>query len=253
MSQHVRHEFRTTNLPNVGRGEKLSARVSREIENVILSDGLRPATRLPTESELCQSFGVSRTVVREALQHLAARGIVKSVAGSGSYVAASNLADLERCLTMLSRLNADQKAFLELLDLRLLVETELAGRVAVAPPVACVAQMRRALAKMKASLDDNEAFASGDTAFHRAIIDGADHALFGAILKPLSPLAHRYGLETYDSKSTLVGAVREHRAILSRVAAADPAGARQAMSDHLTSSRRHFLLLLERDQKPRRR
>src|SRR5882724_9265095 len=227
MSQNVRLAFRTVQLPSVGRSEKLSARVSREIENVILSDGLLPATRLPTESELCQSFGVSRTVVREALQHLAARGIVKSVAGSGSYVASSSLADLERCLTMLSRLNADQKAFLELLDLRLLVETELAGRVAVSPPLACVAQMRNALAQMKASLDDNEAFARGDTAFHRAIIDGADHALFGTILKPLSPLAHRYGLETYDSKSTLVGAVREHRAILARIAAADPVGARK--------------------------
>ena len=240
-------------LPNIGRTEKLSFRVSREIENAILSDGLRPATRLPTESELCQSFGVSRTVVREALQHLSARGIVQSVAGSGSYVASSSLADLERCLTMLSRLNADQKAFLELLDLRLLVETELAGRVAVAPPVTCVAEMRAALARMKVSLDDHAAFASGDTAFHRAIIDGADHALFGTILKPLAPLAHRYGLETYDSKSTLEGAIREHRAILRGIAAADPVAARRAMSDHLTSSRRHYLLLLERDQSPSRR
>jgi GntR family transcriptional regulator, transcriptional repressor for pyruvate dehydrogenase complex len=244
-------------LPNLSRTEKLSARVSREIENAIVSDGLEPLARLPTESELCRSFGVSRTVVREALQHLTARGLVRSVAGSGSYVASSSVADLERCLALLSRNKADRKAFLELLDLRLLVETELAGRVAKAPPPACVAAMRAAVAQMKASLSDSEAFARSDTSFHRAILDGAGHALFGAILKPLSPLAHRYGVSTYDSKSTLRVAIREHQAILRQIEAEDPAGARKAMSDHLTSSREHYLLLLgqldEKTSSPRKR
>jgi GntR family transcriptional repressor for pyruvate dehydrogenase complex len=233
-------------LPNLRRAEKLSARVSREIENAIVNDEMEPAARLPTESELCHSFGVSRTVVREALQHLAARGLVRSVAGSGSYVASSSVADLERCLALLSRNKGDRKAFLELLDLRLLVETELAGRVAKAPPAACVAAMRAAVAQMKASLADPDAFARSDTSFHRAIVDGADHALFGAILKPLSPLAHRYGVSTYDSKSTLLAAIREHQAILRPIEAGDPAGARKAMSDHLSSSREHYLMLLER-------
>lgn len=232
-------------LPNLRRVEKLSARVSREIENAILTDGLEPAARLPTESDLCRSFGVSRTVVREALQHLTARGLVRSVAGSGSYVASSSVADLERCLALLSRNEGDRKAFLELLDLRLLVETELAGRVAKAPPPASVAAMRAAVAEMKASLNDAEAFARADTSFHRAILDGAGHALFGAILKPLSPLAHRYGVSTYDSKPTLRAAIREHQAILRPIEAGDPAGARKAMSDHLTSSREHYLMLLE--------
>lgn len=235
-------------LPNIRRSEKLSARVSREIEDAIIKDGLLPATRLPTESELCRSFGVSRTVVREALQHLAARGVVHSVAGSGSYVASSSVADLERCLTLLSRLTADEKAFLELLDLRLLVETELAGRAAEAPPARWRDEMRAALSLMASSLEDPETFARGDTAFHRAIRDGAGHALFAAILRPLAPLAHRYGLETYDSRSTLEVALREHQAIFDRVVAADREGARAAMTDHLTSSRSHYLLLLEQEQ-----
>jgi GntR family transcriptional repressor for pyruvate dehydrogenase complex len=236
-------------VPNLRRTEKLSARVSREIEAAIFKDGLKPAARLPTETDLCRSFGVSRTVVREALQRLAARGLVRSVAGSGSYVASTTLADLERCLALLSRRSADRKAFLEMLDLRLLVETELAGRVAKASPASSVAAMRAAVRQMKASLDDPDVFARSDTAFHSAIVDGAGHALFGAILKPLSPLAHRYGIETYDSKRTLRTAVSEHQAILRRIEDADPAGARKAMADHLNSSRRHYLLLLEQRDK----
>jgi GntR family transcriptional repressor for pyruvate dehydrogenase complex len=127
----------------------------------------------------------------------------------------------------------------------LLVETELAGRVAKAPPPTCVAAMRAAVAEMKVSLNDPEAFARADTSFHRAILEGAAHALFGAILKPLSPLAHRYGVSTYDSKPTLRTAIRQHQAILRQIEAGDPAGARQAMSDHLSYSREHYLMLLE--------
>jgi GntR family transcriptional repressor for pyruvate dehydrogenase complex len=230
-------------FPNVGRTEKLSNRVSREIEQAILKNRLEPEARLPTEGELCRSFGVSRTVVREALQQLAARGLVHSVAGSGSYVASSNLSDLERCLALLSKLHADQNAFLELLDLRLLIETELAGRLAAGPTPESLAALRKALAAMKANVDDCEAFASADTAFHRTIVDGVGHELFAAIWKPLAPLARRYGLETYDSRTTANGAIREHRAILRNIVEGNVDGAREAMQEHLISSRRHFLEL----------
>lgn len=228
---------------NIGRTEKLSDRVSREIEEAILKKRLEPEARLPTEGELCRSFGVSRTVVREALQRLAARGLVHSVAGSGSYVASSNLSELERCLALLTTLHANQKVFLELLDLRLLIETELAARLAAAPGPESLRQLRSALAAMKASVHDCEAFASADTAFHRAIVDGVGNNLFAAIWKPLAPLAHRYGLETYDAKYGQNAVLREHRAILRNIAEGNVEGARQAMQEHLVSSRRHFLEL----------
>ena len=235
------------NFRNIGRTEKLSVVVSREIEEAILKKRLEPAARLPTEGELCRSFGVSRTVVREALQQLAARGLVHSVAGSGSYVAPSNLSDLERCLGLLSKLHPDQKVFLELLDLRLLIETELAGRLAEAPTPESLRQLRSALAAMKANVHDCEAFASADTAFHRAIVDGVGNNLFAAIWKPLAPLAHRYGLETYDEKYGGNAVLREHRAILRNITEGNVEGAREAMQEHLSSSRRHFLELARQE------
>lgn len=228
---------------NLRRTEKLSDRVSREIEEAILMKRLEPAARLPTEGELCKSFGVSRTVVREALQRLAARGLVHSVAGSGSYVASSNLSDLERCLALLTTLHADQKVFLELLDLRLLIETELAARLAAAPSPESLEALRSALSAMKANVTDSQAFAGADTAFHRAIVDGVGNNLFAAIWKPLAPLAHRYGLETYDAKYVQNAVLREHRAIFRAISQGDVEGARRAMQEHLMSSRRHFLEL----------
>jgi GntR family transcriptional repressor for pyruvate dehydrogenase complex len=228
---------------NLGRTEKLSDRVSRELEDAILKKRLEPAARLPTEGELCKSFGVSRTVVREALQRLAARGLVHSVAGSGSFVSSSSLADLERCLSLLTTLHADQKVFLELLDLRLLIETDLVARLAAAPSAGSLRQLRSAFAAMKANVRDCQAFASADTAFHRAIVDAVGNNLFAAIWKPLAPLAHRYGLETYDAKYSQNAVLREHRAILRAIEGRDVAAARRAMQEHLLSSRQHFLSL----------
>ena len=236
-SLHEHHE-----LPQGWTYREIERPGLREIEEAILKGKLGPEARLPTESELCRSFGVSRTVVREALQQLAARGVVNSVAGSGSYVSASNLDDLGRCFA-LSKLHADHNVFLELLDLRLLIETDLAGRLAAGPTPNSLRQMRNALAMMKASFDDHDAFARADSAFHHAIAEGVGHGLFSAIWKPLAPLAHRYGLETYDSKATLDDVIREHRAILRAIVAGNVTRARQAMQEHLLSSRRHYLEL----------
>ena len=230
---------------NAGRTEKLSARVCRELETAILDDRLSPTSRLPAENELCRTFGVSRTVIREALQQLSARGIVHSIAGSGSYVAASNLADLERCLTLLSKLHADQRAFLELLDLRLLVETEMAGRLASSPNPVTLRALRAALARMRATVGDSDAFARADYSFHLAIVDGVGHGLFAAIWKPLAPLAHSYGRATYDSKATFQTVIRQHRAILLSIASGDVEGAREAARHHLTHSREHYLELTQ--------
>jgi GntR family transcriptional repressor for pyruvate dehydrogenase complex len=127
------------------------------------------------------------------------------------------------------------------------VETEMAGRLAESAKGTSVRALRAALAKMrKATFDNPDAFARADTAFHLAIVEGVGHGLFATILKPLAPLAHQYGLETYDSKSTLDCVIREHRAILRHIEAGNAEGARSAMAHHLTSSRSHYTELLGR-------
>jgi len=228
--------------------EKLSTQVSRELERAIVEARLEPDARLPTESELGRAFGVSRTVIREALQALKARGMVHSVPGSGSYVTAVSLSDLERCLTQLSRRSVEQRPFLELLELRRLIETELAARAAVRPSKGLLETLALALKEMKRKLASHEDFAAADQAFHSAIVEGGEQELFSAILKPLSPLGHEYRLETYDSHATLLGVIREHREIYQRIRAKDPEGARRAMQQHLDRSREHFLAMTKPPQ-----
>jgi DNA-binding transcriptional MocR family regulator len=65
---------------------KLSDRVASEIEHLILSGELREREKLPTEAELCQAFGVSRSVIRDAVRTLSARGLVHVQHGQGTVI-----------------------------------------------------------------------------------------------------------------------------------------------------------------------
>jgi len=68
----------------VKRQAKLSSQVAEQIQQLILSRDLKPGDRLPTERELGETFKVSRTVIREAIRTLEARGLAVSQTGSGT-------------------------------------------------------------------------------------------------------------------------------------------------------------------------
>ena len=71
---------------NLGNKQTLSQKIERTIENAIRDKKLPVGSKLPTEFEMCKSFGVSRTALREALRRLSARGLINIQKGSGMYV-----------------------------------------------------------------------------------------------------------------------------------------------------------------------
>ncbi len=75
-------------FPRVTREPRLSDKVAELLLETILSPGLQPGDRLPSERELGEQFGVSRTVIREAVRALAAKGVINVRTGSGLRVAA---------------------------------------------------------------------------------------------------------------------------------------------------------------------
>ena len=65
----------------------LSVQAARQIRELVQSGELRRGERLPSERELCERLGVSRTVVREAIKMLRASGLVKVRLGVGTFIA----------------------------------------------------------------------------------------------------------------------------------------------------------------------
>ncbi|OYV04966.1 MAG: hypothetical protein CFE26_14070, partial [Verrucomicrobiales bacterium VVV1] len=107
-----------------------SAGIIEEIEAEILKGKLLPGERLPSEEKLCERFSASRTVIREAIQQLRGRGLLRTTKGSGSYIADPSLDSLTTAMEAYASLVVEA-GFMELIDFRILIETECARLAAV--------------------------------------------------------------------------------------------------------------------------
>lgn len=92
----------------LGGSELLHRRVARAIADEIAAGGLAPGERLPSERELGERLGVSRATVRRALRELAAKGLVESHVGRGSFVAAGPIGEAPNALMSFTELGASR-------------------------------------------------------------------------------------------------------------------------------------------------
>lgn len=197
---------------------------------------LKVGERLPSEEKLCEKFGASRTVVREALQQLKALGVVRSRTGSGTYIAEGRLDHLGDTLQLYSARADDVAGWTELLEMRSLIETESARRLARQATPAALAPVWQALETMRRSTGDLGAFADADVAFHEAIVNASGNRLFATVHRALLPLARRYAHATYRSSEQIRLNLAEHEAIFAGMMAQDAGRAAAAMHDHLSHS-----------------
>ena len=137
----------------------------QRFEQQIERGEMPPGSRFPTEKTITETFGVSRTVVREAYSRLAARGLLISRRGSGAYVA-------EGAQYRAFQVTPDEVSeiddVLRLLEMRMGFEMEMAALAAERRTDADLAEIRKAMATMDSSIDVDESVAA-DAAFHAAI------------------------------------------------------------------------------------
>ena len=220
-----------------------------------IRDGrLRPGDRLPTEATIMQEFGVSRTVVREAISKLQASGLVRTRHGVGSFVedlgpAAADAAGF--------RIGPAQVATLRdvvaLLELRIGVETEAAGLAAQRRSAEHLAAMRAALDQMHAAVEAGDSAVLADFQFHLEIASATRNPHFAQLMAALgSSVIPRARLEAARAgpaasadraaaASERLAYLRrvqvEHESIFDAITAQDPDAARAAMRTHLANSR----------------
>lgn len=221
------------------RGRNLAHDLVDHLADEIRAQRWRAGDKLPTESELMTAWGVSRTVVREALSRLQAAGVVETRHGIGTFVLAARQ---EGGFRIDPKELATAADVLAVLELRISLETESAG----------LAAQRRAPAQLQAvrsALDDLEkASTQGDAVgpdlrFHIAIADATGNPYFadimahlGATLIPRARInSPRIAME--DLPQYLRRINREHEEIYEAIARRDPEAARAAMRLHLTNSR----------------
>ncbi len=106
--------------------QTLSQKIERKIEEAIRQKKLVAGAKLPSEKELCESFAVSRTALREALRRLSARGLIVIRKGSGMIVSEIKIEDAINSLNLYYDLKFDSNLITQIIEVRRLFEPEIA-------------------------------------------------------------------------------------------------------------------------------
>jgi GntR family transcriptional repressor for pyruvate dehydrogenase complex len=214
------------------RSPRLSDRVAELILETIQSQGLMPGNRLPSERDLATQFGVSRTVIREAVRSLAGKGVVEMRAGSGLRVAAGDASTVKESMNWYLRGNGALD-YGRVHEVRAMIEVQVAGLAAARATRDEIGDLEAICQEMEAAVDDVDVAARTDVGFHR-LLGWATHndlyvVMLDAIANPLMDIRRRQ----FGPKGRNRLALASHREILAQVARGDVLGARAAMQSHL--------------------
>lgn len=223
----------TLEFNQIHRNDHLPGKIAAEIAREINDSKLGPGDRLPTEHILAKTFGVSRSVIREAIAQLRNEGFVETRQGVGAFVT-----DPRQRLSIRierSKLN-DPENFRDLFQLRIPLEIEAAGLAALHRTPAQLEKLGAALKGMREAPDWKKEGIAADLDFHRTLAEATQNEYF---LMFLGFIAERISFAINIAFSRAVFGeileitISEHVSIYEAVAAGDASAAKEAMRRHL--------------------
>jgi DNA-binding FadR family transcriptional regulator len=222
------------------------SRLHRKLMRVVIADitsgEIASGQRLPRETDLARSFGVSRGVVREAIRGLEERGLVGVKHGRGATVNPDSdwdvfSADVLSALLLTGRAAGVLREYLEC---RRILEIEAAGLAAeratgrdLATLADCLARMTASARRAHENAAAEDLYHEADTAFHRAVIASARNRALGRMTEPVHHALAEARRPLARPEYRLERSIPEHQRILAAIAGRNPDEARAAMRDHL--------------------
>lgn len=225
----------------------LVVKISKELMDQIIQEVYAVGEKLPSESELSEVYGVSRTVVREAIASLRAGGVVETRQGAGAFVA--------------NKPGVGQKGFkpidlakvssiIEVLEMRIAVESEAAALAAERRSPIQAARIIEAVRNFGLRVSKGESSTKEDFEFHIAIAEAANNSRFMEYLNvveaAISPRSQLDGplSDVSRDKAYFENLYNEHKKIADAIYAKDVKLARQAMRDHISGTLNRYADLL---------
>ena len=172
---------------NVRTGSR-SAQVAGELGRRIVGRVYVPDSTLPPEAALLDEFGVSRTVLRDAIKSLESKGLIEARQRRGTCVtprARWNMLDAD-VLSWVTQSGADPQLLIRLTELRMIVEPGACVLAAQNADDAALNRIEAAWTRMVKSVDDPSGFVEADRDFHTALLLAADNEYLGAICTAIS-------------------------------------------------------------------
>lgn len=210
---------------------RLTEQVVDHVTRLITDGTWASGAVLPTEGELAQRFGVSRTVIRECMRVLASRGMLDVRQGRGTTVMSPASWNVTEPLALLVR--ADRPSLLNWLEVRTILELESARLAAARADGEDRRALGAALRRVCDAAQQPDDYVEADIALHLQVAQAARNPQLHLLLRPLVQPLRRELHETVRVATATEAATREHTAIVERVLAGDSDGARAAMLLHL--------------------
>ncbi|MCP1119259.1 FadR/GntR family transcriptional regulator [Robbsia andropogonis] len=211
--------------------------IVQDIGTDIVSGKLKPGERLPPEPLLCETYGVSRPVLREATRVLVAKGLVVSKPRVGSVVRDSedwHLLDPDVLFWTLNSM-PETDFFRSLLTVRRIIEPAAAALAATSADENDIRRIETAFSEM-ASANTPDGLLEPDLAFHRAIMAATHNRMLAHIGNMLSLALSESIKLTSRHPNTHALSLPRHKAILTAIQNRDPLAARQASLVQLDSA-----------------
>ena len=212
----------------------LRGQVSDDLGRKIISGEIQPGQGIPHEESLRETYGVSRTVTREAIRSLAAKGLVISKPKLGTIVCPKDEWNYLDKDVLNWAIDADSTGsfFLHLTDLRKSIEPTAAKMVAMHGSDETIASIEDCLHEMEASTADVEAYVEADFKFHITILNGAQNPLFSPIANVIrQALKHSLQITNRSEESNLKS-IPIHKSITQAIKSRQPELAHVSMLSH---------------------
>ena len=207
-------------------------KIIKQIRGLISSGQLKPGDRLPSERKLAEKLGVGRTHVRDAIAKLEFYGILKTMHQSGTVVEGIGITALEGLITDVLKLeNSD---FSDLVETRVLLETQAARTAALRRTTDDIVNMKNALDAYETKVKQGLPAVEEDLLFHLKIAEAGKNSVLKSLMLIITPdIVKNFTKLDVCKDGRFYKSLEEHKVILDHIVNQAPELAAKAMAEHL--------------------
>jgi GntR family transcriptional repressor for pyruvate dehydrogenase complex len=218
------------------QSSRLYEQIVEQIEQSVQKGDLKPGDQLPAERELAEQFGVSRTAVREAVKALREKGLVEAYPGKGTFITNGSSNPMRQSLDRMMR-SAQVDATSSLVEVREILEPEIAALAAVRATEENLNSLREAVAVMDAAKRDPDAYIEADLDFHLELAEAAANPLILSLIDSIIGVLREQRMRIFEVDGGPDRGQYHHKKILEAMEHQDAQGAKEAMRAHLRQVR----------------
>ena len=220
---------------NSNERKSLKQTVIQEIKDYITDNQLAFGDKLPTERRFTEIFGVSRSVVREALSYLENTGVIYIRQGQGAFLKRSNMENLLENFFFLWQINGGEQE--EILSLRLIFEASAIDEIIRTDDAVKMEALHRKVKEDKASVTA-EAFRAADRQFHEQLLNATGNHLFTQMTGVITNYFFQIAQDIDLTEKEVTVMMAEHENITEALIERDSDKAKALLADHIYNVRR---------------